>query len=117
MTVAGVNSFFYVVALGQDLPEPAPVPTGHLPEDVTSVFSNSFPNLAGTDFNPWWGQMTLVTTVSLSGNDALQYANFNYQGTQLAGPQDLSLMEFMHVDVYTADETSVNVYPISISTG
>ncbi|MCB1046039.1 MAG: hypothetical protein KDC10_02460 [Calditrichaeota bacterium] len=117
MTVAGVNSFFYVVALGQDLPEPAPVPTGHLPEDVTSVFSNSFPNLAGTDFNPWWGQMTLVTTVSLSGNDALQYANFNYQGTQLASPQDLSLMEFMHVDVYTADETSVNVYPISISTG
>jgi hypothetical protein len=43
------------------------------------------------------------------------YANFNYQGTVLATPQDLTGMDYLHVDMWTADATVVQVTPINNS--
>ena len=44
----------------------------------------------------------------------LQYANLNYQGIDFSGePIDVSQMEFLHVDVWTADENDANISPIS----
>ncbi|MCF7910955.1 MAG: T9SS type A sorting domain-containing protein [Candidatus Cloacimonetes bacterium] len=94
----------------------APAPTD-APEDVVSVFSDSYDDLAGTNFNPPWGQSTIVSTPNIGGNVMLKYANFNYQGTQFGAAQDLSLMEFVHIDLWTADATVVLFTPIAAPPG
>ena len=90
----------------------APIPTA-VPADVISVFSDSYTNVAGTDFNPNWGQNTQVTQVSIAGNNTLKYAGLNYQGIQLANPLNTTGMIFLHLDYYTANSTSLNVFLIS----
>jgi len=91
----------------------APTPPARDAADVISIFSNAYTNVAGTDFNPNWGQSTLVTTVEIAGNQTLKYANFNYQGTQFGSALNVTGMEKLHVDMWTADATSVNIFCIS----
>jgi hypothetical protein len=91
----------------------APAPPARAAEDVISVFSNAYTNVAGTDFNPGWGQSTVVSTVEIEGNHTLKYANLNYQGTQFASALDVSGMDKLHVDMWTADATEVNIFCIS----
>lgn len=93
--------------------EAAPTPPGRAESDVISVFSDAYTNLAGTDFNPNWGQSTQVTTEDLFGNPTLKYATLNYQGTQFANPIDASSMQFVHIDMWTADASAVNFSLIS----
>ena len=81
--------------------------------DVISIFSGAYTDVAGTDFNPNWGQSTLVATIEIQGNQTLRYANFNYQGTQFSNPIDASGMDKLHLDMWTADATSVNFFCIS----
>ena len=94
----------------------APIPT-HEDQYVISIYSDTYTDIAGTDFNPNWGQTTVVSFMDIDGNEMMKYDNFNYQGTQLAAAQDLSIMEFMHVDVWTPNATSLQVTPVSASTG
>ncbi len=91
----------------------APTPPAREPEDVISVFSDAYTNLEGTDFNPGWGQSTVVTFVDIDGSETMKYENFNYQGTQFSEPINASQMEYLNVDMWTADATTVNVYCIS----
>ncbi len=107
---------FTVAEETSDPTEGAPVPT-HALEDVRSIFSNTYGDLAGCNFNPYWGQSTTVTFESIGGNTTLKYANFNYQGTQFGDEIDLSLMEYVHIDIWTSDATIVKFSPISASTG
>ncbi len=105
--------------VGDEVAEPtvgAPIPDEPA-QDVISIFSNTYGDMAGTNFNPYWGQQTVVTFEGIDGNTTLKYDNFNYQGTQLAGSIDLSLMEYVHVDLWTANAEQVQFSPISISTG
>ncbi|NJL12386.1 MAG: hypothetical protein HC913_04900 [Microscillaceae bacterium] len=92
----------------------APVPTRPA-EDVLSVFSDSYTNVAGTDFNPNWGQSGFTTAgqISIGGNNTLAYPNFNYQGNQLGSAQDVSEYQFLHLDFYSVDATTLNVFLIS----
>ena len=94
----------------------APTPTQD-PMDVVAVFSDIYPVVLGpgmVDYNPNWGQATVVTTESIAGNDTLKYAGLNYQGTDFGGPQDLTAagMTHLHVDFWTVDSTALNVYVI-----
>ncbi|MHC1778397.1 MAG: Ig-like domain-containing protein [Lentimicrobium sp.] len=90
----------------------APVPSFSA-DDVISVFSDSYTNLAGTDFNPYWEQTTVVTQVPVAGNNTLKYTGLNYQGIQLGGSQNISAMSYLHLDFWTATSTSLSVYLIS----
>ncbi|MFC4220645.1 hypothetical protein [Flagellimonas marina] len=112
-TVFVDNVFFYNEAGVSTEPiSGAPVPT--VPEaNVISVFSDTYTNVAGTDFNPAWGQATIVTQEDIAGNNTLKYANLNYQGTQFASPLDVSGMTMLHVDYWTADSSELNGYLIS----
>lgn len=97
-----------------DGPTAAPAPTVDAAK-VLSVFSDTYtPALPAIDFNPNWGQATKVTTEDLGGNAALKYTTLNYQGTDFKGTIDASTMNFIHVDVWTADETSLQITPISV---
>ncbi|MDP4238251.1 MAG: chitobiase/beta-hexosaminidase C-terminal domain-containing protein [Bacteroidota bacterium] len=83
---------------------------------VISIFSDAYTNVAGTDFNPGWGQSTVESQVQLSGNNAIKYMNLNYQGIALANSVDASVMSKLHVDIYPVDETSLQITPISPAT-
>ncbi len=90
----------------------APTPTAAA-STVKSIFSDAYTNVAGTDFNPGWGQATQVSQVSIAGNNTLKYAGLNYQGTQFASPLNVSSYGFIHIDYYTANSTSLKFYLIS----
>jgi len=89
---------------------PAPAPT-EAAEDVLSVFSKTYGNLAGTKFNPNWGQATSVEV-----GDNLVYTNLNYQGTQFA-TQDVSGYTYLHVSYYVVQSDSLNFYLVSSGPG
>ncbi|MDP3444613.1 MAG: T9SS type A sorting domain-containing protein, partial [Ignavibacteria bacterium] len=81
--------------------------------DVMSVYSSVYENIPGTEFNPNWNQTTAVSFMSIEGNETMKYSNFNYQGTQFANSLNVSTMETLHIDMWTANANSVNVFCIS----
>ena len=76
---------------------------------VISVFSDKYNDLTGTDFYPWWWQSTQYEEYDLNGDKMLRYSKVNYQGVQLAEQQDISKMEYMHIDVWTASPEFENL--------
>ena len=117
------NLYMYKTGGGGACEDPAEAPPAPMEDaaDVISVFSDAYTDIANTNFNPGWGQSTAVTTESIGSGSSLKYDNFNFQGTNLGGPdgvdQDLSSMEYLHIDMWTCDATVVQVSPISRSTG
>lgn len=117
---ANLSNFYadniYFVNDGTTVP-PVPVtaaPTPTYPAaNVTSVFSNAYTNIAGSDLNPNWGQATQTTQVAIAGNTTLRYGGLNYQGLQLGSATDVSGRNFLHLDFYSANSTALNVYLIS----
>lgn len=89
----------------------APVPT-RAAANVISVFSDAYTNIPGSDLNPNWGQSTVVTQTPIAGNNTLYYRNFNYQGLQLGSNQNLSTFQFLHLDYYSANAGTLNVFLI-----
>jgi hypothetical protein len=85
--------------------------------DVISIYGgddNVYTDLSGTDFVPFWGQGGWVApnaAFDISGNKVLKYSNFTYQGIQFAN-QNISGMEFLHVDIWTNSQTP-NIFVIS----
>lgn len=106
----------YFVNDGSVIP---PVPTTAAPTptypaaNVTSVFSDSYTNIPGSDLDPNWGQLTDATQVSIAGNNTLKYDNLNYQGLQLGSSTNVSGRNFLHLDYYSADSDVLRVYLIS----
>lgn len=93
----------------------APTPQARDAADVISIFSGAYTDLAGTNFNPNWGQSgfgSANTTFDVqgSGDIALAYPNFNYQGNDF-GDTNVAAMEFIHIDIWT-NNTSVNFFLI-----
>ena len=104
------NIFFHKLPAGPTIAAPTPT----VPEsDVISVFSDTYSNVEGTDFNPNWGQATVVTEIDIEGNNTLKYENLNYQGTQFASALDVSGMDFLHIDYWTSNSTGFNGFLIS----
>jgi len=112
------NNPIVISATTTALAEPttaAPLPTESASK-VISVFSDTYTSISGTDFNPNWSQTTAVSTVQIEGNATLKYSNLNYQGTGLGSDINATGMDYLHIDVWTPNETSLSVYPISRST-
>lgn len=85
----------------------APTPT-KAAEDVISIFSNTYTDLVNTDFYPNWGQSTKY----VQENGMLKYSSLNYQGITFASPINGAAMEKLHIDVWTRDCTSFDMYII-----
>ncbi|MEA4839811.1 MAG: T9SS type A sorting domain-containing protein [Bacteroidales bacterium] len=99
------------VSLAADPTASAPTPTADAAK-VISVFSNAYTDLVGTNFNPNWGQSTAVSFVVLGTDSILKYSNLNYQGTEFTSTSVFA-MTHLHIDVWTSDETSLQVTPVS----
>ncbi|WP_418604201.1 T9SS type A sorting domain-containing protein [Hwangdonia sp.] len=85
--------------------------------DVISIFSGAYTDVAGSNFNPNWGQSGFGTANTAfdpgTGNTVLAYTNFNYQGVQFGSTQNITGMEFLHVDIYIDGTFNPNVFVIS----
>ncbi len=108
----------FVMAFGyaQTPTDNATAPPARDAADVISISSSDYADLAGTDFNPNWGQSGFGTADAAfdpgTGNTVLAYPNFNYQGTQYA-TQNIAEMEFLHVDIWINNAFNPNVFVIS----
>ncbi len=91
----------------------APTPPTRNLSDYKSLFSDAYLNLAGTDWNPAWGQSTIATEILITGNATKKYDNLNYQGAQLASAIDVSAMQKLHVDIWTPNCTAFDLYLIN----
>jgi len=93
--------------------------------DVFSVYSDSYDNVSGSNYNPNWGQSGInnvnvnynPTGDTSNANTVIAYTNFNYQGIEFQ-VTDLSDMENLHFDVYSNTiGAKLLVTPINNTTG
>ncbi len=95
-----------------DYPAPtvaAPTPT-RLAENVISIFSNAYTDKIGTAFKSFGGT-TIYSPVNIDGNSTNKYKNFDYVGnTFSAGGVDASTMDQLHIDIWTPNCTTFNVF-------
>lgn len=107
------NVYFYTEEATPAVPATAaPTPT-HSASNVISVFSDAYTQIAGTNVNPDWGQATATSIMQIQGNNTLKMAGLNYQGIELGSRQDVSEMQFLHLDFWTSNSTALSVYMIS----
>ncbi|HMB99480.1 MAG TPA: hypothetical protein VKN14_00425 [Flavobacteriaceae bacterium] len=110
---------FEVTAILQPLAS-APNQPNRNPSDVISLFSSQYDDIA-VDYFPDWGQGGQGSgwaLFDLNGDEMLQYVNLSYQGNQLDTPVDVSGMEYLHMDVWTADVVArIETSLISVSNG
>ncbi len=87
--------------------------------NVISIYSSKYTNVAGTNFYPNWGQSGGYSEFDLNGDKMLNYTNLNYQGIALADNVtiDVSGMDYIHLDVWTADLQKLETSLISKTNG
>lgn len=110
---------FVVTAILQPIAS-APTPPTRGATDVISIYSDKYTNVAGTNYNPDWGQSgqgSSFAEFNLAGDKMLQYIKLSYQGIQFGSTVNAAAMQFLHIDVWTADATSIEIFPISLATG
>jgi hypothetical protein len=85
-----------------------------IPADrVLSVFSNSYTDVAGTNFFPDWGQSTQVSEIVINKNNIKKYEFLNYQGVEFASPINVADMTTLHVDIWTPNCTTFEVFLVN----
>ena len=92
--------------------ESATTPPSRDDTDVISIFSDVYTDIADSDFYPNWGQSTQFTVLDLNGDAIIQYSNLNYQGINLGAAIDASTLETLHIDIWTANATSIDIFPL-----
>jgi hypothetical protein len=106
------NIYFYRNPVTPTTAAPAPTKPA---ANVLSIYSDTYTNVAGSDFNPNWGQSGFNTAgqITIGGNNIRAYPNFNYQGIQLGSNQNVSSYGYLHLDYYSSNATSLRVFLIS----
>ncbi|GAA3508401.1 hypothetical protein GCM10022393_19460 [Aquimarina addita] len=110
---------FLVTAIVQPITSAA-TPPGRAEEDVISIFSAAYIDEGGADYFPDWNQGSQGSgwgPFDVNGDDMLQYTNLSYQGIQFGAAVDVTSMEFIHLDVWTADEITIETSLISVVNG
>tara|TARA_R110001632_G_scaffold19898_4_gene59832 strand:- start:9216 stop:10766 length:1551 start_codon:yes stop_codon:yes gene_type:complete len=104
-------------AFAQAPTDNATAPPTRAAADVISIFSGEYTDVAGSDFNPNWGQAGFAVANAAfdpgTGNLVLAYPNFNYQGVGYGSAQNISGMEFLHADIYVDGTFNPNIFVIS----
>ena len=115
--------FFFLVTFSLGFAQgAAPGDPGKNSWDVISLFSVAYTDLAGTNFNPNWGQTAgypgNLTTPSYGGDEVKQYQNTgSYQGTETAADVNVSAMTRFHIEIYSSTLTSIRVSLIKTTGG
>ncbi len=111
---------FEVTAILQPLAS-AQAPPFRSPSDVIGIFSEkeNYEYNPANDFFPYWDQGAdwNVGEFLIDTDKILRYTGLTYQGIQLGANIDASSMEYLHLDIWTADDNDAKISPISASTG
>ena len=93
----------------------APVPT-KAAADVKSIYSNAY--IAATAYGyGGWGQSTAVGTETVGEDNILHLTNYNYLGFEYTTQQDLSDMEYLHIDILPMQAMNFGITPIIVNAG
>ena len=100
----------------------AATPPNRQATDVISIYSSKYTDVAGTNYFPDWGQGGQGSSwaeFDLNGDKMLNYIKLSYQGIALADNTsiDVSGMEFIHMDIWTADLQKIETSLISKTNG
>lgn len=100
----------------------APIPPTRQAANVISIYGSAYTNVAGTNYFPDWGQGGQGSSwgeFDLNGDKMLKYTKLSYQGIALADNVTVNVagMEFIHLDVWTADAQKIETSLISKSNG
>lgn len=103
-----------VAVSAKTLAAPAPAPTPDFTgKQAVPVFCDALDGGPGINIGGW-GQSTQVVAGELAeGDHVFYFTNFNYLGWELTPAVNATGMEYLHVDVYAQEMTSVSVTPIS----
>lgn len=107
---------FLVTAILQPITNAATPPRREA-ADVISIYSDAYTSLSGVNFYPNWGQATTYTQIAVAGNNIIQYGNLNYEGIDFNATINASAMQYLHIDIWTADLAALEIFPISAGTG
>ena len=96
----------------------APAPIAH-PDNVVSIYSDSYTDVSIEAWNPNWGQSTTMETVKINGNETLLYQNLNYSGivTNYDPGTSLTGKTYVHFDYWTLDATKLGLKLVNTSYG
>ena len=96
----------------------APAPIAH-PDNVVSIYSDSYTGVSIEAWNPNWGQSTTMETVKINGNETLLYQNLNYSGivTNYDPGTSLAGKTYVHFDYWTLDATKLGLKLVNTSYG
>jgi hypothetical protein len=108
----GSTTALFTVTFGPPMVA-APTPPTRVATDVMNYYSNAYTEIAGTDWNPNWGQTTVATEILVAGNATRSMTNLNYQGAQFAAAQNVSAMNTLHLDLWTPDCTAFKISLVS----
>jgi len=109
---------FLVTAILQPITA-APRQQARAASDYISIYSDTYTNETGVDTFPDWGQGgqgSSWTTFDFNGDSMLQYINLSYQGITF-NSVDVSQMEYLHFDVWTAEVDRIETSLISVASG
>jgi hypothetical protein len=95
----------------------APTPPSRIAGDVVSIFSDAYTNIGVSEWNPGWGQSTVLTNATIGSNGMLKYSLLNYTGivTDYGNATNLSAMQYVHFDYWTPDATSLGIKIVNTS--
>ena len=85
--------------------------------NVISVFSDAYTDIENTNFSPDWNQATVSSLVTLANNEVNKQAGLTYQGINIGDADgnalnDVSSMEYLHVDYWSADLDGIDFFLI-----
>lgn len=100
----GTTTKTYTVSFFIGMPAAASaVPPSRNASDVVSFYSDSYTPVALGEYFPSWSEAT-VTDYPISGNNIWKMASMNFASVTQYGGIDLSQMEKMYIDYWTAQD-------------
>jgi hypothetical protein len=93
----------------------APIPPSRQAANVISIYGSAYTNVAGTNCFPDWGQGGQGSSwgeFDLNGDKMLKYTKLSYQGIDIGSAINASSMETLHIDIWSADNMSIDIYPL-----
>lgn len=119
-----VATTFAISSYAQPSTNPESLPSLTASQVISIYTDNFYSDLSNVNFNPNWGQSGFggATTFTLSGNNMRYYPNMNYQGIDIKNgganpPQNVSSLDTLHLDVWSSNCTSLDVYLVTDAHG
>jgi hypothetical protein len=84
--------------------------------DVLPIYSDAYTVTSVSNLDPNWGETTVASDITISGNNVRKLTNLNYQGLELNADFNVTTYTHLHIDVYTTT-TAFQVFLVARGAG